>query len=250
MTNQLAVFRYQDTQVRTVTDEQGEPWFVAKDVCEVLDLGDVSKAVSRLPQSMKGTNSILTPGGHQDMLIVTEAGLYKLIFTSRKPEAEAFTDWVVEEVLPSIRKHGIYATPSTVEAMLNDPDVMIQALTALKDERAKRVALEEERKALIPKAEFFDSVADSKDAVDMGRVAKVLNCGIGRNRLFALLRDKGILMSNNTPYQGLLDRGYFRVIEQKYSKPDGSTHISFRTLVYQRGLEFIRRTVQDSKRTS
>ena len=97
-----------------------------------------------------------------------------------------------------------------------------------------------------PKAEFFDAVADSKDAIDIGSTAKVLNMGIGRNRLFELLRNEGVLMANNQPYQAYIDRGYFRTIEQKYTKPDGSTHIYIKTLVYQRGLDYIRQLVANS----
>lgn len=244
MSKQLVNFKYQEKEVRIVKDEQGEPWWVAKDVCDVLEISNSRDALQRLPEIMKGVANIDTLGGTQQVNTISEAGVYKLVFSSRKPEAEKFTDWIALEVLPSIRKHGMYATPDTVEKMLNDPDVMIQALTALKEERLKRQALEAEKQALIPKAEFFDAVADSKDAIDMGHVARVLDCGMGRNKLFALLRQKNILMQGNLPYQEYCDRGYFRVIEQKYSKPDGSTHISFRTLVYQRGLDFIRKIIE------
>lgn len=90
-----------------------------------------------------------------------------------------------------------------------------------------------------PKVKFFDAVADSKDAIDIGEAAKVLNIGIGRNRLFELLRNKKILMEKNQPYQKYIDSGWFRVVEQSYQKPDGSTHISIKTLVYNKGLQEI-----------
>ena len=249
----LEVFRYQDSQVRVVKDEEGEPWWVAKDVADILGYANGSRDVQRHCKHAKTLNSTETvelTDSPRGILVIPESDLYRLIMRSGMEEAERFQDWVAEEVLPSIRKHGLYATPDTVEAILNDPDVMIKVLVALKDERAKRAALETERAALIPKAEFFDAVADSKDAVDMGRVAKVLNCGIGRNRLFALLWDKGILMSNNIPYQAMVDRGYFRVVEQKWTKPDGSTHVSFKPIVYQRGIEHIRKIVQSVKHHS
>lgn len=92
-----------------------------------------------------------------------------------------------------------------------------------------------------PKIEFFDQVTNSKDAIDIGSAAKVLHYGGGRNKLFAFLRGKGILMGNNQPYQEYIDRGYFRTIEQKYTKPDGSTHINIKTVVYQKGLNYIKR---------
>jgi len=95
-----------------------------------------------------------------------------------------------------------------------------------------------------PKIEFFDAVTDSKDAVEMKTVAKVLNLGIGRNKLFELLREKAILDSRNQPYQQFIDRGYFRVIESQYTKPDGEIHISFKTVVYQKGIDYIRKIVK------
>lgn len=108
------VFRYEDKPVRTVV-VNGEPWFVAKDVCDILELGDVSKAVSRLDEDEKGTNSIPTPGGNQEMLVINEPGLYSLILGSRKPEAKLFKRWVVHEVLPAIRQTGMYAVPAITQ---------------------------------------------------------------------------------------------------------------------------------------
>lgn len=109
----------------------------------------------------------------------------------------------------------------------------------------------EEQKALItemkPKADFFDAVTDSKDAIDIGTVAKVLNLGIGRTRLFEFLRNESILMNNNQPYQRYCDSGYFRVIESTYSKPDGSSHVSLKTVVYQKGVDFIRKRLESRK---
>ena len=92
-----------------------------------------------------------------------------------------------------------------------------------------------------PKIEFFDQVTDSTDAVDMATAAKVLHLGVGRNTLFNFLRDNNVLQQNNQPYQSFIDRGYFRTIEQKYTKNDGSTSINIKTVVYQKGLVFIRR---------
>lgn len=112
--NQIQIFNNPEFgQIRTILIN-GEIWFVAADVCRALDLGDTSKAVSRLKENEKGTNNILTPGGEQEMLIVNEPGLYRLIFTSRKPNAEKFQDWVYHEVLPSIRKYGYYVAPNTI----------------------------------------------------------------------------------------------------------------------------------------
>ena len=103
----LQIFNYEASELRTLMQD-GEPWFVAKDVCEVLELGDVSKAVSRLDEDEKGASLILTPGGTQEMLVVNEPGLYSLILGSRKPEAKSFKRWIIHEVIPSIRKTGSY----------------------------------------------------------------------------------------------------------------------------------------------
>jgi phage antirepressor YoqD-like protein len=98
-----------------------------------------------------------------------------------------------------------------------------------------------------PKIEFFDQVADSKDAIEIGQAAKVLNMGIGRNTLFEILRDNTILMHNNAPYQKYLDRGWFRVVEQSYQKPDGTNCINIKTLVYQKGLQEIAKVIQNRR---
>lgn len=122
------------------------------------------------------------------------------------------------------------------------PQTYAEALRALADKAEAAERLELENKELKPKAEFFDAVADSKDAIEIGQVAKVLNFpGIGRNKLFGILRAKGVLMNNNIPYQKYIDKGYFRTIEQKYTMPDGETRISIKTLVYQKGVDAIRK---------
>ncbi len=112
MANELQVFRYQAQQVRTIAKD-GKPWFVARDVCEVLAIANTSQALARLPDVMKGLATVDTLGGRQTVTVVTEAGLYKLAFSSRKEQAEEFTNWVASDVLPQIRKQGTYALPSS-----------------------------------------------------------------------------------------------------------------------------------------
>jgi prophage antirepressor-like protein len=242
--NDLAIFKYQEKEVRVVKDDQGEPWFVAKDVCDVLSIIDTRTIIERLDlDEWDKTTVIDAMGREQEGYIVSESGLYESIARSNKPEAKVFQKWIRKEVLPSIRKHGAYMTPETIEGILNDPDTIIKLATNLKEERLKRLALEEEKKALLPKAEFFDAVADSKDAIDLGRAAKILDCGVGRNRLFEMLRSTGILQKDNIPFQTFIDRRYFRVIEQKYNLPDGSIRINTKTLVYQKGLDYILKTL-------
>lgn len=232
--NEIMPFQYEGNQVRTVIIES-EPWFVARDVCNILELGDTGRAVSRLEEDECTRIEIDHPQNAEKTLevyAVNEPGLYSLILGSRKQEAKTFKRWVIHEVLPAIRRDGMYS-------MI--PKTYPEALRALADETEKRQAIEAQIATMLPKAEFFDAVADSKDAFDIGSAAKVLNMGIGRNRLFEFLRDKQVLMDNNQPYQTYVDRGYFRTIEQKYNKPDGSTQINIKTLVYQKGLDFIRK---------
>lgn len=125
------------------------------------------------------------------------------------------------------------------------PQSYAEALRAYADEVERRERLEAENVKMLPKAEFFDAVASSKDAIDLGAAAKVLDMGIGRNKLFELLRNKQILMQNNQPYQKFIDSGYFRVVEQKYVT-GSETRINIKTLVYQRGLDYIRKLVKEA----
>jgi len=115
--NKLQIFNYQEKEVRTVIKD-GEPWFVASDVCKILEVVDTWYAVNRLSENMKGTDTISTLGGNQAMCIISEAGVYKLVFTSRKPEAEKFTDWLASEVIPSIRKTGGYVKQMTMTEII------------------------------------------------------------------------------------------------------------------------------------
>lgn len=129
-----------------------------------------------------------------------------------------------------------------MERKLNDPMFLVKKSMKYLEEKCN--ALLEENQEMKPKAEFFDQVASSKTAIQMSEVAKVLNYpGYGRNRLFEFLRNKKVLMANNIPYQKYVDCGYFRVIEQKYTKPSGDTAINIKTLVYQRGINFIKKTL-------
>lgn len=133
----LEVFDYQGQQVRTDYKDEAV-WFVAADVCRVLDIINPTMAVGRLDDDEKGLSSIETLGGNQQMVVVNEAGLYSLILTSRKPQAKEFKRWVTHDVLPSIRKHGLYA----IDDVLENPDLLIKALTELKKEREEKKRLE------------------------------------------------------------------------------------------------------------
>lgn len=237
--NEIKIFNNAEFgEVRTVV-VNGEPYFVGKDVALALGYSDTADAIKKhVDAEDKGVGEIPTPGGKQKMIIINESGVYSLVFGSKLPDAKKFKRWVTSEVLPSIRKHGMYA----VDELIANPELAIKAFTALKEEREKNKALQAENERMKPKEEFFDAVTDSKDAIDMGQVAKVLNYPkIGRNKLFEILRDNGILQQNNQPYQKYIDCGYFRVVEQKYEAKPGEIRINIKTLVFQKGIDYIRK---------
>lgn len=176
---------------------------------------------------------------------ITENIFYRLAMKAKNETAEKFQALVADEIIPSIRKHGAYMTQDTIDKILSDPDTIIQLATQLKEERQKRAMLEAKAQEDAPKVEFFDAVADSKTAIPMGEVAKILDSNIGRNKLFAILRRKKILMGSNIPYQTYIDAGYFRVVEAKYTKPNGDVCINVKTLVLQKGVDYIRKVLRD-----
>ena len=224
-----------------------DPWFVGREVAEKLGYSNPQKAVrEHVDDEDKGMNEMFTPGGKQNTIIINESGLYSLILSSKLPEAKQFKRWVTSEVLPSIRKDGGYISISNE---MSDEEIMAKALVvAQKTIERKNLELQEQKKIILeqqPKVEFYDDVAGSKDAVAMKEVAKVLGIkGMGRNKLFKFLRDKKILDRNNMPYQEYVDRGYFRVIEQRYNTNNGDIKITFTTLVYNKGIEYVRKLLK------
>lgn len=229
-------FQYDGAPVRVV-EIDGEPWFVAADVARVLGYANGRDAVSQHCKSAQvlDLNTVVKRDGirgNPNATVIPERDLYRLIMRSKLPAAEKFEEWVVGEVLPRIRKTGSY----TVDMPRSFPEALRAYADAIEQQERDR-----------PKVEFYDAVAGSKDAIEMKHAAKVLNIGVGRNKLFEFLRAEGVLMQDNTPYQEYVDRGYFRLVEQKYTRADGETHVNFKTLVYQRGLEFIRKLYRKKK---
>jgi len=159
--------------VRTVLKD-GEPWFVAADVCRALEIGDTHKAVERLDDDEKGRSLIPTLGGEQELLIVNEPGLYTLVLGSRKPEARAFKRWITHEVIPAVRKHGGYLTPPTIAELLENPDMIVELALTLKAEREKRLAAESDLRVARPKAAYFDDLVERKTLTGIRETAKEL----------------------------------------------------------------------------
>ena len=241
--NEVQIFQSPEFgEVRTVTIDH-EPWFVAADVCKVLEINRTQ--TRRVDDDDKGVRLIHTPGGDQNFTIVSEAGLYSLVLASRKPEARRFRRWIVHEVIPAIRRHGMYAT----EDLLSDPDLAIRAFTALKEEREKRRALEEENARMRPKEIFADAVSASQTSILIGDLAKLISQNgiqIGQKRLFEWMRSNGYLMSvgtsRNMPTQRSMGLGLLEVKESNIQNPDGSIRITRTTKVTGKGqLYFINR---------
>jgi anti-repressor protein len=238
--NQLSkVFNYQNKEVRTVVINE-TPWFVAKDVCEILELDGTS--TRRLDDDEKGLHSIHTLGGNQEMQVINEYGLYSLVLGSKKQEAKAFKRWITHDVIPSIRKHGGYLTPETIEKALTDPDTIINLATRLKEEQAKRKLLEAKIEESKPKLLFAEAVTTSKQSILVGELAKLLKqngVDVGQNRLFEALRADGYLCrsgeSYNLPTQYSMDLGLFEIKKTAINNPDGSQRITRTTKVTGKG---------------
>lgn len=229
--NDLKVFQSEQFgSVRTI-EQNGEPWFVAADVCRALEHSNVTMALDRLDDDEKAKFNLGLRGG--DTGCVNEPGLYSLVLGSRKPEAKAFKRWITHEVIPAIRKHGAYATDEMVERMLGDPDVMIKTLTALKEERAKNRQLTAKVEEDKPKVLFAESVSTAKTSILIGELAKLINqngVDMGQQRLFKWMRDNGFLMksgaSYNLPTQRSMEMGLFEIKETTINNPDGSVRLT------------------------
>ena len=183
MNTEIQTFNFNNNPLRTLTDENGEPWFVAKDICDILGHSNASMALDRLDDDERAKFNL---GRQGEANIVNEAGLYALVLGSRKPEARTFKRWVTHEVLPTIRKHGIYATETTIDQILTDPDFGIRLLTDLKEERAKRIKAENQIKELAPKAKALDDFTNVPETLLVREAAKLLsNAGtpIGEKQL-------------------------------------------------------------------
>lgn len=242
MSNSIMNFSFEGADVRVNTDENGNPWFVAKDVSDVLEISRQQNATRYLDEDEKGRCLVNTPSGEQEMTVVNEAGLYSLILRSRKPEAKAFKRWVTHEVLPSIRKSGGYIAAKADET----PEMIMARAIKLADETINRqkLQLEEKDKKIAevnkqiemdkPKVVFAESIAVAKTSILVGEMAKLIKQStgveIGQNRFFDYLRDKGYLHSKgsqkNLPTQRSVNAGWFEVKEGTRINSEGVSVIT------------------------
>lgn len=235
MSTEIQRFDFKGAALRTLTDEAGEPWFVAKDVCDILGI-DTNHLGESLDSDEMNTLRI-TEGntrGNPNKTIISEPGLYRLVMRSRKPEAKEFQRWVTHEVLPQIRKTGGYIPTTDV-----DDDMTILAKAVMIGQRTmeaqkQRIAAQESHiKELEPKARFADAVAASDGTCLIGELAKMLRqngLDIGQNRLFEILRQDGYLgktgSNRNVPTQKAMDLGLFRIKETAITHSDGHVTIN------------------------
>lgn len=236
MNNEMQKFDFKGASLRTLTDEAGEPWFVAKDVCDILELTNPAVALQSLDDDEKTnlSNSYVWSEPGRRPLIISEPGLYSLVMRSRKPEAKEFQRWVTHEVLPAIRKTGGYIP--TTDA---DDDMTILAKAVMIGQRtmeAQKQKIAEQQTRIVelePKARFADAVAASDGTCLVGELAKMLRqngMDIGQNRLFRLLQADGYLgksgSNRNVPTQRAMDLGLFRIKETTVTHADGHTTVS------------------------
>lgn len=247
--NKIQIFQNEQFgKVRITMNENDEPLFCLADVAKALGYSNPAKAVI---DHCKGVTVLGTPtqSGIQPIKYSKESEVYRLTMKSKLPNAEKFQDWVCDEVLPSIRKHGAYMTQETLEKALTSPDFLIRLATNLKEEKQKRIEAEQKAelaeqtiKSNAPKVLFADAVSTSQRSCLVAELAKILQqngVNIGQNRLFTWMRENGYLCSKgqyyNQPTQKSMDLGLFELKQTTINKPDGSILVSTTTKVTGKG---------------
>lgn len=239
--NDLKIFENKEFgEIRTVVKD-GEPWFVGKDVAEILGHSNPQRALrDYIDDDDKGVTKIVTPGGTQTMAIINESGLYSLILSSKLPNAKKFKKWVTSEVLPSIRKNGGYIAGQDT---MPDDELMARALQVAQNKILER---DKQIETMKPKAIFADAVAASHTSILIGDLAKLISqngVSIGQKRLFKWLRDNGYLIKRegsdrNMPTQRSMEMKLFEVKESTISNPDGSVRITRTPKVTGKGQQY------------
>lgn len=244
---ELQIFKNNEFgEIRTVT-KNNEPWFVAIDVCNALDLKNPTVSVGRLDEDEVTKFNLGGLSGESN--IVSEYGLYNLILASRKKEAKKFKRWITHDVIPTIRKHGAYMSSEVIEKTLSDPDYLIRLATNLKEEKAKRALAEAQIEKDKPKVLFADTVSASNQSCLIGELAKLISQEairrgeiskkIGQNNLFAWMRSNGYLCKSgerkNQPLQHYVEQGLFELKKGSYVDSNGSNITTTTTKVTGKG---------------
>ena len=236
------IFNFHGQEVRAITIDN-EPYFVGKDVAEILGYQNGSRDVNRhVDKEDKLKYRFGTSGQDREMIIINESGLYSLILSSKLPQAKEFKRWVTSEVLPTIRKNGMFAT----DELLDNPDFAIATLQKLKEEREAKKLLEAQIEADRPKVLFADAVSASHTSILVGELAKLLKQNgveVGATRLFSWLRDHGYLIKRkgrdwNMPTQKSVELGLIRVKETSITHSDGHITVNKTPLVTGKGQQY------------
>ena len=230
-------------KVRGFIGENGIIFLNLEDVARGLGFVDIKNGTeyirwNRVEKYLKDFG--FATSGENDF--IPENIFYLLAMKGKNEIARNFQLKVANKILPAIRKTGMYAT----EELLNNPDLAIRAFMKLKEEMVKRKELEKKVEEQQPKVDFYNDVTGSDTTAEIAIVAKVLNFkNIGRNTLFDILRNQGILQKDNMPFQTYVDRGYFRVVESKWNAPNGDVKVNYKTVVYQKGINFISKLLKE-----
>lgn len=232
-------------EIRTLADEANDPLFCLADLCAALGISNHRNVKARLDEEDVRLMDTPTNGGLQQITFVTESGMYDVILRSDAEKAKPFRKWVTSEVLPAIRKHGVYATPQTIDNLLADPDNAIKVFQTLKEERQLRQIAEAKIEADAPKVLFAESLKAANRSILIGELAKILKQNgyeTGQKRLFQYLRDNGYLMKSgsekNQPTQKSMEMGLFEITVRTVAAPDGLTIAKATTKVTCKGQEY------------
>ena len=250
---EMQIFNNADFGEIRATEIDGEPWFVGKDIAEVLGYSNPRKAMGdHVDDEDKGVTKCDTLGGQQNLVIINESGLYSLILGSKLPTAKKFKRWVTSEVLPAIRRHGAYMTDEKAFDVTHNSSGLADLLQQAADQlKQKDIQIERMK----PKALFADAVATADTSILVGQLAKILRQNgvqIGQNRLFNWLRENGYLgktgNNRNLPTQKAMELGLFEIKESTFQNPDGSVRITRTPKVTGKGqIYFIEKLCGDAR---
>ena len=257
----VQLFQFNTSEIRVI-DRQGEPWFVAKDVCDVLNHSDTSMATKSLDEDEKLVQTLFVSGQNRPVTLINESGLYSLVLRSNKPEAKAFKKWVTSEVLPTIRKHGGSLTPEKTQELINNPDLIIEMAQRVKHEQEKRRQAElmaERNEEIIklqdkvilevqPKVQYYEQVLAAEDGILTNVIAKEL--GMSAHTLNKKLKEMGVIYRQGESwllyhkYQG---KGLTKTKTYTYTGSDGKQHTNIQTVWTQKGRELIHQLIETNE---
>lgn len=249
------VFNFNNDEVQVVINDNSEPMFVAKDVCDALGLENVTKSLLALDEDEKLPLPIVRAGQLRTVNTITESGLYSLVLRSNKPQAKVFKKWITSEVLPSIRRHGMYVNKQTVEEMLENPDVLIQTLQTLKKEREEKERLliqnelqNNQLKISAPKVEYFDEVLQSNSTYTTNQIAKEMGMSaIGLNNELNALGIQYKQSGTWLLYHKYQNKGYTKTKTHTFTDNHGNTQTAMSTVWTEKGRLFIHDNIRIRK---